>query len=360
MSLNNSAESVYLYNPKNEIVSSVSFEKSPKGASYNFDGKTWKWSKYLTPRKKNKFDSEPSVKITKPKYTYKNIFTEFSAKAKDKETKKLKYAWDFGDGKKSHLAKTSHKYLDTGKYTVKLFVSDESQTIEKIFSINVKKSPRPNIEIVKIIPNPAGNDSENETIEIKNHSVKKADLAGWKITTGSGDKMYNHPISDGTNLDSGEVKTITRKISKFTLNNKSGKVQLISPDGKIADEIEYEKEKIAEDEAYAKIDGEWQWIAPNTQDENINFEENIEAIDDPTGEIEAAENAGNGTEEEGEVLGAADEIAPIAASYSPRFTSEDAYAFLSRIYFRNPPAPTNYCPASNSSFNIAYLIASLI
>ena len=49
ISLNNSDESIYLYNPQNEIASSVSFAKSIKNASYNFDGKTWKWSKYLTP-----------------------------------------------------------------------------------------------------------------------------------------------------------------------------------------------------------------------------------------------------------------------------------------------------------------------
>ena len=56
------------------------------------------------------------------------------------------------------------------------------------------------------------------------------------------------------------------------------------PDGKMIDEVEYSKEKIAEDEAYAKIDGEWQWIVLNTQNENINNEENADAIDDPTGD----------------------------------------------------------------------------
>ena len=118
ISINNSNETVYLYDPQSELASSVTFAKSFKNSSYSFDGKEWKWTKYLTPGKKNKFDSAPTVKIEKPKNVYKNILAEFSAKAKDKETKKLKYAWDFGDGKKSYLKDTSHKYLDTGKYTV--------------------------------------------------------------------------------------------------------------------------------------------------------------------------------------------------------------------------------------------------
>ena len=153
-------------------------------------------------RRKTSLIRSQSVKIKKPKNVYKDLFTEFSAKAKDKETKKLKYSWDFGDGKKSTLAKTSHKYLDTGKFTVTLSVSDDSQTVEKSFRFNVKKSPRPNLEIVKIVPNPAGNDSEGEIVDVKNNSGKKIDLAGWKIATGSGEKMYNHPISEEFILES--------------------------------------------------------------------------------------------------------------------------------------------------------------
>ena len=94
------------------------------------------------------------MKISKVKTAYKDLYTEFSAKAKDKETKKLKYAWDFGDGKKSYLAKTSHKYLDTGKYTVTLTVGDDSQTVEKSFVLAVKNCPRLYLEIVKIMPQP--------------------------------------------------------------------------------------------------------------------------------------------------------------------------------------------------------------
>jgi len=354
IALNNSAESVSLYNPQGELVSSVSYDKSAENASYGFDGKSWKWSKYLTPGKKNKFDSEPVVKINKPKNTYKDLYTEFSAKAKDKETKDLKYTWDFGDGKKSYLAKTSHKYLDTGKYTVTLSVSDDSQTVEKNFSIEVKKYPRPNIEITKIIPNPNGNDSESETIDIQNNSGQKIDLAGWKIATGSGEKIYNHPISGEISLDAGETKTITPEICKFSLNNKAGKIQLVMPDGKTIDEVEYSKTKIADNEAYAKIDGEWQWINSDVQDENTENKD-IDSSDEPS-DAETApvedENAG------GEVLGATDEIE--TASYDPSFTSEDAFIFLSRIYLHNPPAPANYCSANNYFSNIAFLLASTI
>ena len=311
-----------------------------KNSSYNFDGKSWKWSKYLTPGKKNKLDSEPSVKIKKIKHAFTGIFTDFSAEAKDKETKKLKYAWDFGDGKKSYLKKTSHKYLDTGKYTVTLSVSDDSQTVEKDFTLQVKKYPRSDLEIVKIFPNPAGNDSDRETIDIKNNSGKKIDLQNWKIATGSGEKIYNHPINDGTSLGPNEIKTITREMSKFALNNKAGKAQLISPDGKIADEVEYSKEKIAEGEAYAKTDGEWQWIVPPEKEE--------------PSEEDSEEDKDNNSDE-GEVLGATDENTSHHAPARSGYTSEDKFIFFKLFGLLDyMPQERDYCPVNQSLVATAY------
>ena len=237
---------------------------------------------------------------------------------------------------------------------VTLSVTDDSQTVEKSFSLQVKKYPRPDLEIVKIVPNPAGNDSENETIDIKNNSSKKVDLTGWKIATGSSGKMPNHPISGEFALGSSETKTITQEFSKFSLNNKAGKVQLVMPDGKVADEIAYAKEKIAEDVAYAKIDGEWQWIEPGAQNENIVVAENADASKGQIDQIDG-ESTDNG-----EVLGATDE-SPIAASYNSSFTSEDAYIFLSQINFlKTNERKMTYRPASNPSSAIAYLLASTI
>lgn len=360
ISLNNSSETVSLYDPQNELVSSATYIKTVKNSSYSFDGETWKWSKYLTPGAKNKFDSPPKIKIKRPKNVYKGIAAEFSADAKDKESKKLKYSWDFGDGKKSSLKKTAHKYLDTGKYTVALTVSDESQTVEKSFVVKVKNPSRPNLEIVKIVPNPTGQDSNGEIINIKNNSGKKVDLTGWKIATGSGEKMYNHPISRELIVNSGETKTITREFSKFSLGNKSGKVQLVMPDGKMVDEVSYSKEKITEDEAYVKNDGEWIWLVPDIEEGGISQEE-TEIIDDPTGEIEAEENIAEENEDAGgEVLGANDEAKSPVENLHPGFSSENAYAFLSHIGFGLPPTEQNFCPRSNYPFSIAFLLASSI
>lgn len=363
LSLNNSNESVSIFDPQDSLVSSISYEKSQKDASYSFDGANWKWSKYSTPGAENKFDSEPDVKIKKPKKVYKNIPAEFSAKATDKETKKMKYIWDFGDGDKSYLKKANHKFLKIGKYTVTLSVRDESQTVEKSFTVQVKDSPRPNLEIVKIVPNPSGKDEDGEIIGIKNNSKKKTNIEKWKIATGSGKKMYNHPISEDLVINPNETKTITRKFSKFSLANKSGKVALAMPDGKIIDKIEYSKEKIEEDEAYTKIDGGWQWIVPNgnATEELAPSPDETEFIDDPTGEIEAEENDEN-ENATGEVLGAnngniSDNFFPARSAFSP----EDAFAFFTRIGFlKSPEKEANYCPLKTATASLDYLLVSSI
>jgi len=351
IALNNSEDSVSLYNPKGEFASSVSFDKSIENASYSFDGKGWRWSKYLTPGKENKFDSVPSVKITKPKHTYKDLYTDFSAKAKDKETKKLSYTWDFGDGKKSYLAKTSHKYLDTGKYTVTLTVGDDSQTVEKSFVLAVKNYPRLDLEIAKIVPNPVGNDSDGEIVEIRNNSGKKIELQGWKIASGSDDKIYNHPISSEISLEPNETKTITREICKFSLNNKAGKIQLVMPDGKVTDVVEYQKEKIADDEAYVKINDEWRWVAPNTPAETGGSEETIDSEDTQDEKSEE--------QPDGEILGASDENIPYFAPTQSGYTSEDAFIFLKLFGLLDyKPQEIKYCPVNNSP-SPSLLIASL-
>lgn len=348
IALNNSNESVSLYNPQGKMISSISWDKSSENASYNFAGKTWKWSKFLTPGKENRFDSPPKITLKKTKRAYKNLYAEFSAKAKDKETKKLKYIWDFGDGHKSYLKKTSHRYLKTGKYAVTLTVKDESQSVEKTFPLTVQKYPRPKIEITKAVPNPKGLDSLGETISLKNFSGKKVNLLNYKIATGTA-KLANHPIYTDIILKPGEERTITRADSKITLNNKAGKIALLYPDGKAADEIAYAKDKIADDDAYAKINGEWQWIAANNPDENKSEEENI-SVNGPD-----AETSGQPI-----VLGATDENRPPASALTQTiFSPEDMFIFLSQIGFANPhPDEMNYCPLVDPASLFAYLLAS--
>lgn len=284
LSVRNNSEQLSLLDPNEDVVDKVTIDGyASSGLSYNKTSQgAWRWSRFLTPGVKNKFNNQPKIKIKKSKNIYKNIYAEFDAsKTSDKDKDKLKFRWDFGDGHKSYLKETKHKYDKKGKYKVILVVDDGSEKIEKSFRIEVKSYPRRELRITKLVPNPSGNDRENEIIVIRNLYKKRINLEGYKLATGrSKSHLVNHPVYNDFIIRAGEEKEITNEeICKFSLLNKKGVVVLKYPDGKIADIVSYEKEKIGNDEEYVLVFDEWEWIGgedANVQSEIPNYLEIVQ------------------------------------------------------------------------------------
>jgi len=262
--LNNSGgETVSLIDPDGHIVSKVDYEKAKENVSYNFDPleNSWSWSKYLTPGEENTFNQDPKIKMTQDKNIYKDMWANFSIKVRDPEKEKTKITWDFGDGHKSYKSKTRHRYEKKGKYEVALTVFDGSEETVKKLKIDVKDFPKYDLEVVAICPNPKGKDADNEWLMVKNNSDKKVDLENWSIATGA-KKLVNHPIRSSIEIKPGETKKLTRKDALFSLPNKKAKLEIRYPNGKSAFKMDYEKDKILEDEIYERIDKKWAWITP--------------------------------------------------------------------------------------------------
>ncbi len=151
--INNSNESIYLLNPNEEIVSSVSYTGSAnENISYGLDTNSWRWSKYLTPGEKNKFSKELKFDLKKIKSGYANIPIKFEMKIKDKKKTKFKYRWDFGDGRKSYIESPSHTFYETGKFKISLTLGNGIEEKEKSFSIAIKKYPRYDVSIYRLSP----------------------------------------------------------------------------------------------------------------------------------------------------------------------------------------------------------------
>lgn len=264
--LRNSKGQVSLVDPNGEIVDVISYEESAKeNSSYNkdFNGE-WSWSIFITPGKENRFNSLPTYKVDIPDEIYEDVKVEFKIKkAKDKDGENLKYRWEFGDGKKSYLQETSHTFTKKGGYTIRTRVSDLSADVFKYFKITVKKFPKLDLRIVKILPNPEGSDSDNEKIWIENEEKRTVNLKGWVVATGgSMDSLVNHYIKDDFKIKAGKIKILNRNDCPFSLLNKKGRVVLKSPNGEVVDKVKYEKEKIAEDELYYLENNIWVWETP--------------------------------------------------------------------------------------------------
>lgn len=287
--LNNSgSESVSLFDPSGMLVDGVQYYGSKADASYGYDGARWRWSIYPTPNAQNIFSDSPDGEITFDDPAYVGVYANFSVSLSADD---LKVAWDFGDDHKSYKAVTRHKYEKTGTYEASIKISGKSEDSVKNFTVHVEDFPHPKVKIVKVNANPKGND-ENETITIKNQSKKKVNLNGWSIATGAKKKLTNHPISTDVVIKKGKEKEITREQSKFTLNNKKGKIELRYPDGDVASKVKYDsKDGIKDDEMYMKVKGGWAWqkdvesisynvLSMNAGEQNTPMQENMEVAVD--------------------------------------------------------------------------------
>ncbi len=271
--LNNTADTVSLITPGGVATSTVHYATtSRKDVSYNFDDATgvWRWSRHLTPNTSNIFNNLPVVvKKSFPSKGYKNVFTAFSLTAKDVDGEPLKVRWDFGDGRRSYLWKTRHKYLKNGTYNGSVRIQDGSEDITIPFTITITSFPRYKVTITELLPNPDGRDTGTEYVTLTNHSKKTIDLFGWSVATGTvKKKMVNHIIREHLTLKKGATLRITREHAAITLPNTTGTVALRAPDGTTIDSVSYAApgKTVPEDALYVKDTTTWQWrIVPNAK-----------------------------------------------------------------------------------------------
>lgn len=259
--LNNSGtDSVHLIDPNGKEVSMIEYKDSPEGVSYGLDRSKWRWSKYLTPGEENIFDDAPDFEIKKDKDVFKNLPANFEVKVKKYKKGKTKITWNFGDGHKSYKQKTNHKYEKKGKYKASVEIFNGSEEVTKNFEVKVENFPKYDVEIISLVPNPKGSDADFETITLRNNSKKKINLQGWSIAVGD-KKLTNHPIAQKIILKSKSTVTITRGLSKFSLNNKKAKIELRYPNGKVAFKMNYDKksDSAAEGEILEKTKLGWVW-----------------------------------------------------------------------------------------------------
>jgi len=329
-----------------DIKDSVSYSDAKSGLYYSFDETDWHWNNKLTFEKENKFNSPPTGKSQKDKTIYVGVWADFEAKGSDKDKDKLKYTWDFGDGHKSYLAKTRHKFEKAGKYKVILKISDGTEDKITEDEIEVKNYPSKDIDIIEISPNPEGKDTENEYIILENKEKKELNLKDWSIATGA-KKLYNHPIVEDLIIPKKGILKITREFSKFSLNNKKGKVELRYPNGKVASKIKYDKgeEGVAENEIYTKINKNWIWKNTAGLKTNAKLQNELKSSNKNADENIPKENS----EEDGIVLSAEtkrifdNKFINYASKINPpeKFIAFENYPLLEleNKYFFNPYFP---------------------
>lgn len=127
------------------------------------------------------------------------------------------------------------------------------------------------IIINEVLPNPKGDDSQNEFIELKNIGSAEIDLADWKIGDASS-KTYTVKAADfaSTKIKPNEFFVLYRKVTGIALNNTGTEdVKLLGPDGVLITSIEYSG-AVAEDTSYAREEQNYFWTTtPTLGKENV-------------------------------------------------------------------------------------------
>lgn len=112
------------------------------------------------------------------------------------------------------------------------------------------------IIINEILPSPEGLDAENEWIEIFNQNNFMVSLADWKIKDSEG-SIHTFIFSETAQILAKEFLVLSREITKITLNNSGDGLNLIQPDGKIIDRVDFEKAPLAQ--SYNLTEKDWLW-----------------------------------------------------------------------------------------------------
>lgn len=111
------------------------------------------------------------------------------------------------------------------------------------------------LRFVKIYPNTEGLDKEEEFIEIKNTGSEPVGLKGWIIEDES-TKRFTHTGSD--TIAPGSSLKLMRTLTSLALNNSGDTLKLVSPNGNVIDNVNYNK--APQGSSFTLVDNVWAWI----------------------------------------------------------------------------------------------------
>jgi len=112
------------------------------------------------------------------------------------------------------------------------------------------------IYINEILPNPEGADETEEWIELYNSNNFEVDLTGWQIKDSTG-SITNFIIPQNTKILANGFLVFKRPITKIMLNNESDGINLLTPDQKIIDSVEFLDAPLGL--SYSKSSSSWLW-----------------------------------------------------------------------------------------------------
>lgn len=99
-------------------------------------------------------------------------------------------------------------------------------------------SPGAGLRIAAALPNPVGDDVQDEEVHLHNTGTQAAPLAGWKIGDSTGTSFWVLQAADGT-VGPGATVIVKRKARSMSLTNTGDTIVLVNPAGATVDQKSY-------------------------------------------------------------------------------------------------------------------------
>lgn len=110
--------------------------------------------------------------------------------------------------------------------------------------------------ISEIMPNPIGADETEEWIKLFNTNNFNVDLSGWKITDTNGTST-TFVFPKDSKILANNFLTLKRTDTKIMLNNDADGINLLTPDNKIINSVNFTKAPLGQ--TYKKTTSGWTW-----------------------------------------------------------------------------------------------------
>ncbi|MFC1598366.1 lamin tail domain-containing protein [Patescibacteria group bacterium] len=234
--LNNSSDSVYLYQPDDTLLDQTSYEGAESGLTWSRLNGNWAWSTQAT---------ECSENTDAP------------------------VAGDADEDDDSSATEDS---------------TDAANAVDP-----KKYETSDNVLLNELLPNPSGLDSTDEWIEIMNTGASKIYLGGWQLT----DQSTYYTIGD-VSIASDERLLFEIGETGVNLNNSGDTVYLVDPYDTIIHGTEYTNAK--DGYSWARFDDDWEWTAELTPGEaNVATAEADDSADDSGSSNESSDGSGDST-----------------------------------------------------------------
>jgi len=94
------------------------------------------------------------------------------------------------------------------------------------------------LRIVAAVPNPVGDDTQDEEVHLRNIGTQPVPLAGWKIGDSTGSDFWILNSQDGV-IQPSATLIVRRKARPMALNNTGDAIVLVNPNGTMVDQKSY-------------------------------------------------------------------------------------------------------------------------